>query len=377
MELESYKLEARGPFHFGQPGIGLESTASFVHSDTLFYAICSATLALYGKTTLEAFLALFGLPNAAEVVEPPFLLSSAFPYYKSLRFYPRPELPDLESQAKPPLEEQASKVLRKAEFVSEKIFTQLLQGQTLERKDSALVQNNKLWVTPDEKKFYDELKLDPQNERAFWKIDSAPHVAVDRITSGSALYYLGRLLFQPGGGLHFLIHWLNPEQLVYDRLTVQTLVEESLRYLSDSGLGGDRASGSGQFVYPATTEKLTLNKSLPGQRYFISLSLYHPRAEEWEAFRDQHQTSYSLLKQDGWITSPGISSIQRRPVWMLGEGAYLAFKEAPSKLTGLGDLVNVTPNWEKVPPEKRPQQTHNIYRYGRALVLPATLKGDV
>jgi CRISPR-associated protein Csm4 len=366
MALQSYRLEARSPFHLGQPGIGLESTASFVHSDTFFSAICSALLELYGEERLLAFLALFEGPK------PPFVISSGFPFYKKVRFYPFPYRPILPWQTRP-----GSKEARGAEFVSEKVFDRLLQGEIFTPPDSKNPQlddivfrhGGKLWLTRAEIEAFAD-KEDKAEGREFWQEIQEPHVTVDRLTSRSALFYTGRLVFRPGGGLHFLVEWVDETQEVgQPGLTVRETLENALWHLSLQGIGGNLAVGNGQFVYPEQPDTPALTLVTPSQRY-ITLSLYRPAEAEWQELSQHQDTAYQLLKREGWIGAPGVTSFQRRPVWMLGEGACLHFK-APRATAELGTLAVVTPNWAAAPDDKQPDNPpKTIYRYGRALALP-------
>ena len=68
------KLKPKAHFHLGDKEAVLEKTSDYIHSDTLFSAICNAYRLLYGNEGLQEVLKLF------EGREPPFLISSAFLY---------------------------------------------------------------------------------------------------------------------------------------------------------------------------------------------------------------------------------------------------------------------------------------------------------
>ena len=65
------KLKPKADFHLGDKEAVLEKTSDYIHSDTLFSAICNAYRLLYGNERLQEVLKLF------EDREPPFLISSA------------------------------------------------------------------------------------------------------------------------------------------------------------------------------------------------------------------------------------------------------------------------------------------------------------
>ena len=70
MRVTAYDLAPRGPMHFGERGVGVETANEACRADTLFGAICFAVLELEGTARLEAMLAAF------KAGEPPFLISS-------------------------------------------------------------------------------------------------------------------------------------------------------------------------------------------------------------------------------------------------------------------------------------------------------------
>src|SRR5829696_2567571 len=103
------KLRMRAPLHVGSSTLGEENTHDYVPSDTLFSALCHAYLELYGREALEGLLARFD-------EEPPFLISSAFPFFEDTLFTPFPRIaPGLQFEGE---ERGAKKRLKEVPWLS-------------------------------------------------------------------------------------------------------------------------------------------------------------------------------------------------------------------------------------------------------------------
>ncbi len=79
------KLKPKGPYHIGEREGWLEGTKHHVPSDTLFSALGHCYLLLYGQKELDTLLTSF------REKDPPFLISSAFPYFDQTLFFPVPK----------------------------------------------------------------------------------------------------------------------------------------------------------------------------------------------------------------------------------------------------------------------------------------------
>ncbi len=119
-----YTLHPRGALHIGERGVGQEETACRVPADTLFAALVTVWIDAGGQE--EGWGRAFA--PAEEAVNPPFLLTSAFPFAGGVRFYPLPQadLASLGVEA-----DERRKDLRQIEFVSEGIFRRIVTGQSL------------------------------------------------------------------------------------------------------------------------------------------------------------------------------------------------------------------------------------------------------
>jgi CRISPR-associated protein Csm4 len=351
-----YRFVPRGAFHFGERGIGVEETADILHADTLFAAIVLARLALGEEPSAPTNT----LPSLAPFLAgtPPLLLSSALPYAADVLLYPRPHITL-----------GAQKALKQVEYVSAAALALICQGQTLDRDraERELIQGGRVWVLPAERnrivdavlpdepdaelrrRERERINRDPSSLRIWWGADEppAPHVAIDRVNSASAVYFTGRLRFAAGCGLYC--------QAVFADESYRPWLEAALAVLADEGLGGKRSIGHGQFEL--RRERTTLPAAAEPNAW-MALSLYHPGPEELAA-GVLDQAWYRRVLRRGWIFSPEGRNQRRRGLWMLAEGSLF---RSPVRGT-IEDLRPIYAGQEA-------GLSHPVWRYGYALTLP-------
>ncbi|MGQ9666040.1 MAG: type III-A CRISPR-associated RAMP protein Csm4 [Anaerolineae bacterium] len=344
-----FRLEPRGAFHVGAWGIGREEVLDYIPSDTLFSALL---VMQYAVVTEEppAFLQALTSPSPAQGAEPPLLMTSAFPYAGGVRFFPRP--------AGGPMAD-VEKDFREARWVSERIFDVLCQGHTPEGEmDSKknLVQGKGVWLTVEERRQSAQalgardLPGAPESDLRMWGVDVVPRVAVDRLTSASNLFHAGRLVFANGCGL-----WLAA------RGTEEALtwLEDCLKLLQDAGLGGLRSVGHGAFALRTWDEAPALPAPADGDAYFISLSRYAPRPDEFDKLLREPKSAYQLELIAGWCQDDAGHPWRRRRIRMVREGARLKW---PGHVPG--GVVDVRPSG--VQGFERP-----VWRWGLAFPVAA------
>ena len=301
------KLRLRAPVHVGSSTLGEENTHDYVPSDTFFSAICHAYLELYGREALEALLGRFR-------GEPPFLISSAFPFFEDTLFLPFPRIapgPRLESE-----ERRAKKRLKEVPWLSLDVFSRVLRGEeprVAEEADGLL----------------------PHKELL-------PRVALDRESSGSSLYYVRRVVFPEGGGVWALLDARDA--------TLEAELVGALRLLGDMGLGGERTVGCGRFEPNFEDPPEALSRHLGGTAPYVALSRVCP-----EPGTSSGAERYALIESNGWMLSPTGVQLKRKSVWFFAEGS--SFRE-PMR----GRIVDVTPGYDP---------GHRVYRYGCGVYLGA------
>jgi CRISPR-associated protein Csm4 len=291
------------------------SYASPIGSDTLFGAFCWALRELKGAGALESVLN--GFAATAGTLQPPFVLSSAFPFLRygkeKIRFYAKPLVPepsraqlddlarekskrrtDLGSLQRAMVEAvQRTKRLKKATFVSEKIFNQFILGQAdAARLCKRLVQRGEIDDDDDVVQWrnvaisYGELKhvnaIDLESFSAERDIQRNEIERVALATAEGRLFFTHEtFLHRERSGLWFV---LQTEDLDF--------IKPLLRFLSDTGLGGERTVGKGQFEIPLDQIESLQIPLAKDPNCFVTLSRYIPKDDECDF--NLEPTSYSL-----------------------------------------------------------------------------------
>lgn len=315
------RLKFSSPLHLGQDGIGMEKVDSHLCSDTLFGALCHALYAVYGVDTVD------NLVHDFNTGQPPFLLSSAFPYFNETFFLPKP-------LSQPPVSTERMedvsylKELNKLDYLSLEAFNRWVQGKA---------------VRPMEVKNIKEIYT---GSRVYHLL---PRVQLDRVTAASGIFHAGITVFSPGAGLYCLIKSENKE-------IVQKL-EAAFHWLGQTGLGGMRSLGLGLFEpewQRAEGDWLALWENSKPAAWCL-LSLYHP--SEKEINLSLQGSCYEVIERRGWSSSPvAPGQVKRKSCRMLAEGSIL-------DVLPDGCLVDVTP-------EKWDPGRHHLYRYGYAFTVP-------
>lgn len=327
-----FHLIPGSPLHLGEHGIGLEETAEFAHSDTLFGALCFGWAEAHGLDALGELLGQFLAGT------PPFIISSAFPRLGEVRLLPRPLLPL-------PVGEGAAESLKDIRWVSEGVFRRWLAGEDLTGEVGPETVRGQVWVLAEE-----AVRLPRVRAEAWWTVALRPRVTLDRVTSASNLYYVGAVHFAPECGLFCAV--MAGDDAAWVR------VQAALEALGELGLGGERSLGFGRFaVKDAGPWEVPAGKGR-----FVTLSLYHPTAAELGAGVLGEDAAYRLVVRSGWVASADWPARRRKWVRMLTEGSVLVGDGARV----YGDLADVTP-------DDRPPDAHPVYRYGYAFPFGVNL----
>lgn len=341
--LQLFRLRPRGAFHFGVHGIGVEATAERCPSDTLY-----AALLIEAQRAGRPFFAPPPGHDDALPLDPPLLLSSCFPYAGAVTLLPRPQLPLPISSGRLEGDQKLAKLAKKLRYVSPTIF-RLILGQQDGALDAylpggagRLVMDGSVWAAAEDGRL-------PDTE-TFWKVEAAPHVGVDRVQSASNYYETGQVHFAPGCGLSVLCRERAPG-------AAAGLAELLLR-LGDSGLGGRRSYGLGQFT-PAAAGTLDLGDGDAADE-LVLLSRYRPAPAELAGGALGPGASYDLVQVGGWLQTPADAPAQRRrSVRMLSEGSVVRVPAGGA--LPLGTICDVRPT----PPSAA--FPHPVWRYGLAL----------
>jgi CRISPR-associated protein Csm4 len=313
MSLWCARLTFLDRIHFGSLGVGLESIEETLHSDSLYSALCHAWSTLFGADDLRRVIARF-------FSAPPFLLSSAFPYWQETFFLPKPmtRLPGFADAA---TRQADGKLLKETTYLPRELFVAWIQGHTFPLEQIATA--NSLIARMAHRELI-------------------PRVALGRDSAMSEIFHVGVLRFAPEGGLYFLI-----------RLQDDTLapnLRAALHLLGEMGVGGERTYGLGRFTVrlePADAPWMALEVKA-GPRH-LTLALFCPPPEDLD--RLDEACAYGLIERKGWIHSPyTYRQLKRKSVTMFAEGSVFAQALA-------GQVLDVTPAaWDRA-------SSHPIYRF--------------
>lgn len=344
MQLDSWSIQSSS-FHFGRHGLGQEQTMITMPSDSLFAALLARMARTYGAAAVEVFCRPFVDGN------PPFVLSSTFPFAGEVRFFP---LPLTANRGAEEVGVQA-KSLKKVKFVSEEIFRSLLTGMPLAKVYAAdrLLQNGEILVGAGDLR---RLPLHLQKTgAALWENKQRPRVALDRATSASNLFHIGYVSFAEQCGLWFAVRWLKHDSKLQD------LFANLIHELADAGFGAERSVGMG-VAKVARMKSLELPDVKAG---WVTLSRYLPREDEIAGLADAG-SSYSIQRVGGWLDSPQNMGQRRRSVHLIEEGSVIGIdhkKDAP------GRMVDVQPRYKTDNEGTTAPLGHAVYRCGFALAI--------
>ncbi len=330
------KLKFRSPLHIGEPGIGVESTSTYIPSDTLFSALCHAWAAALGERSLSELLNHF-LGDAAHGHQPPFVLSSAYPYLGERFYLPKPYIPPRPyvKSADDDEEKFEKSPLKDLDFIPIEIFAQWLRDGLEKDVDDQL--------TKEARELYKEALI--------------PRVRIDRVNHSSNLYFCGVVEYPDDGGLYLLLE---------GRSDLESQLKTCFELLGELGIGGERAAGCGKFEIrgdwqkaasvPAF-QKLIEVRTAESPTAYCTLSLFYPQASEL-ALISNAPVGYALAwRGGGWATLASQGRPQRRQACrMFKEGSVFAFKAGNgSVVQPVGTLVEVA---------------SKVYRSGLAFCVP-------
>jgi CRISPR-associated protein Csm4 len=305
-----YKLFFKSSIHLGERENFLESTDVIIHSDTLFSAFCNSYLLLYGEEKLNKLLSKFIEGS------PPFIISSAFPWWEDKFYFPIPlnQIPK-------------DKKLKKIKFIEKDAFEKLLNGEKLENLQS-------FKTIPD-------ITTDDEDKKTPYKIVTTPRVGLSRLNNhpGENFFHFSEVFYRENSGLFFLVDFKDE--------SIRNEFEATLRLMGEEGIGGDRTVGKGIFEVIETNEiGFNINVSVTPSGY-ITLSLYCPKEDELKDL-DLNKSYYDIIERKGYIFSPFCKSYRKKSIRMFVEGSiFLSCKT--------GKIVDITPETFK---------KHKVYRYG-------------
>lgn len=253
-----------------------------VHSDRLFGAICSVMKDLYGEEKLIDMLKSFEK-------EPPFLLSSIFPYvnHNNDRIYFLPKLiEDVKKIDDHKKFIENYKKLNDVKYVSDGIFNDWTNGKINE----AYIMRNM-----DKYKIKAGL-LFPKEKMLQFDIVTCdnPRNRINRVNNMSEdIFYFNGISYN-NVNLFFIVR-------LYD-YKYEELLKGALHFLGDyRGFGKDLSVGKGMFEIEEFAESRII-KSLKDNKRFVTLSRYIPSADEINMFKVRKKAYYEIVAKRGMVS---------------------------------------------------------------------------
>lgn len=299
--MKIYKLNFLTPLKVTSELSYLGETEYIIHSDTLYGAIHSLWGWLFEEDEI------FG--NNTLINK--FTLSSAFPFYNNMLFFPKPFNVKLkESDVTKSTERKKSKKVTYLEF---ELLKEVVKGSELKLSDVGIIQKN----------FACKDKANAEDIMIFKKFTTA-HNTLERFTDASQnVFESTEIIFNndPDNnvecGLFFLAEFESEE--------VEKKFEAVLSLLGDEGIGADRTLGKGLFTYKSSNFELPNVNN--GNAYF-SLSLYLPQKNELSEINFE-KSYYEIITRGGWVTVPGYNAKYKNNIKMFTEGSVFSTKNKP------------------------------------------------
>ena len=275
-----------------------------LHSDTLFGALTSAIQELFPEK-LDLMLDDFLNNN------PPFLISSAFPYIFSdnekIKFFPKIMM---NSEDKVNNIEFLKKY-KDVDYLEESIFFDLLNGKISEKD---IINNFKNYTQID-----NLLMTKNYGINVDFKRNIVPNNSVNRLTNETNSIFYSEGMQYSNMGVFFYIELINND---YGKIILS-----ALKFLSDRGFGRDISTGKGQFDYEVVNENIIRQS---GNR-FITLSRFIPSDDELDLINSQ--SCYEISSKRGRDKSGEI----RKQIRFFKEGStFNNFTNIPGQVLNSG-----------------------------------------
>ena len=321
MDVQAIRLSIKSALHSGRPGVGAEETDHSIGADSIFGALISQ-LALRDATLIEPLTRAFPRRNgdAFESGDPPFLLTSAFPFAGDVLFFPTPMLPINTPSEQGSGEVGVNKSLKKVRYVSSALFEQMLNGKSLTQlaQGAIQLQNGQVWLTADEE---NHLPKGFQRGGKLWETERRPRVSVDRTTNRSNIFFQGATFYQENCGIWFGLTLRDPA-FTLGGLPLADMLHILLCDLETHGFGQLRSYGLGEVQLVDGDALPTIRLPDPAQNGVVTLSRFAPMPDDLSRLNSS-VTNYKLLQVGGRMSSGGFTAMQRHSVPMLAEGSVI------------------------------------------------------
>ena len=333
-----YKLHFTAPLHISDQHEDLGNSQKFIQSDTLYAALMSC-IAKKGEN----------LPEDGDLG---FTVSSLFPYFQKdkesapVYFLPIP----MQSKQADLADPSMAKKVKKVQWVDSALFSKVLSGESLfDGTDEHLSYIQEGYMTAS------ELPEDINGSKEFVRSEVSQRVTLKSRTGeeDAKPFYVDKILFRYQAGLYFIAEGDTAR------------LEKALHLLSMEGIGTDRNVGYGFFEYTTDTLSIDLPKNANHQ---LPLSLFIPESkEQLEMLMNSEQVAYDFVRRGGWITTYPYMTLRKNAIYGFVPGSVFR-KDEDRDTAVIGKIVDLKPETTDV------QIAHHIWRNGKAIMLPISLK---
>lgn len=324
VKLDVVRLHFTTPLHISNVKDDYNSTETLIHSDTIYAAIMQAWADLGKSEWIQS--------------EVSYCLSSLFPFTtcnnKLIYFFKKPYQYLRENGSNNELMPGDAKKFKKVQYFDKDYFSQALSGKFNPSIDDV----KGSYITKE--------IIDPN----FVSSHVTPRIRWQRNeVDDTEIFYMERLFFVKGSGMYFIVQ-ANEEW--------RKRIMIAINYLSESGLGTDRAVGNGRFTFETDTIEL----SVPEQtQYSVNLSLFCPNSQVEIEQLVSGNCGYEFIKRGGWLGEPH-NTYRKRSIYMFNEGSV--FMKGINGIDSTGKTVDLRPL-------NTPRKIENpVYRVGKSLFIP-------
>lgn len=304
MEYTMYRLTFQTAVHFGRQN--LDEGEYTCCADTLFSALCQEAFKL-GEHVLQRLY--------HETKEGKLLFSDTFPYMKHTYFLPKP-MKRIESDRREG-DSTVKKAFKKLKYIPVDMLDTYLQGE------------------------FDIMNAPDFDSYGHFEMKTAVSIRGEVETMP---YRIGTYYYNVGNGLYLIVGYQNKDGLA--------LVEELLKMLSFSGLGGKRTAGFGRFNLIQDDIPMELHKRLESQgTQYMSLSVALPTDQELESA--MNGADYLLSRRSGFVASENYAKEQMRKkdLYVFKAGSCFGTRFC-------GDIYDVSDGGR-----------HPVYRYAKPMFM--------
>jgi CRISPR-associated protein Csm4 len=333
MKLIKLNCKPGAKFHLGKIALdsdtGLDDTSEWIHSDTLFSALVNTVNSIAPAKTQD-FVDLF--------IKGEIRISSAFYCLEIKRSEPIYFLPTPVTASN--MVTQNYKDIKKIRFVSKAIWEQGIAPEKW-TSDECVIINKKFVCKATEVNILKEKRL--LDSLSIYDVITEPKVKVHTQKHENRLYQQTSIqlecnpIFTDITEVHFYF--------LIEGFDKFPSFDSVLRVLGDTGIGGERSTGCGQFSFDKEQEfKLNIDNT----KQWSNVALLYPKSEE----------DFKTIKYYQFITRggrhTGVNNEYLKRVRMISEGAICKKRDI------ICDSPNVAMEGATVP----------SYRYGQGLLLP-------